>query len=239
MDILEGTIETVHQITEDPYLLFPQEVIYLSEDVRAVASCYMAHFPEQALLVEDLPSLVNSGGRIGVMFQGELIDDVEYDDKMHHPLLFTSRGVALELVDAQGSEFQPGNWMSASSVSGYGTPGFINSQAAGDLETDDWLKVVPESFSPDNDGQDDFTTIVLNTDDPGHISAVRVFDINGQQVRVIPTVSLTSGVNKFTWRGDNDDGRILNPGPYIIHVTTIGQNGNKRSGKRLAVISAN
>ncbi len=235
--IPDGTIESVYKITDTPYLLFSEDPIYLSEDVRAVASCHVARFPESALLVGDLPSLVNSGGRIGVMYLGELIDDIEYNDQMHHPLLFTSRGVALELMDAHKNEFLHENWMSASSVSGYGTPGYANSQATGVSETTDWFEVVPESFSPDNNGQNDFTTLILNHDGPGHIAAFRIYDINGQLVRSFQTVSIKTGTNRFTWQGDNDEGKVLAPGPYIIHVAMIGAQGQKKSGKRLAIIT--
>jgi hypothetical protein len=233
----DGYIESVHKITEEPYLLFIGREVYLSEDPDGVADCYISDHPHGALHADDLPSLLNSGGRLGVMYLGEVIDDIQYNDDMHHPLLFSTRGVSLELIDLQSSGFHAGNWMSASSASGYGTPGFKNSQTVKWMNPDDWLTVDPVVFTPDNDGNNDYTTIWIQDIRPGYVSKVRIFDLEGRSVKDFPARSVSAGSDKVIWRGETDERKVLTPGPYIIHVTVLDHKGNKRTGKLMTVIS--
>lgn len=237
IDPTGGHIESVHEISEAPFLIFPGEPVYISEDIRRVGECYNARFPEGAVSVSDLPSLVNSGGRLGLMYMGKLIDDVHFDDQMHHPLLFSTQGVSLELIDAWEHEFIAANWMSASSGSGYGTPGYSNSQSPYDITSEDWLSAVPVAFTPDNDGYDDFTSVLISSEESGSIAQVAIFDLTGQQVRLFTSFSLNAGMNRVIWSGENEERKMLPAGPYIVHALVIDHNGKKKAGKVLTVIS--
>jgi hypothetical protein len=60
---------------------------------------------------------------------GELMDELDYDHHWHAPLLSDESGVALERIRTDLPTNQSSNWTSASAPSGYGTPGYKNSES--------------------------------------------------------------------------------------------------------------
>ena len=79
-----------------------------------------------------------------------------YSAKYHAEILDVTKGVSLERISGDLPDNEPGSWQSAASDVGYGTPGYVNSQNRDvNLGTD--FSVDPKAFSPDGDGNKDFT----------------------------------------------------------------------------------
>ncbi len=60
--------------------------------------------------------------------QGNIIDELVYNEKWHFKLIDNDEGVALERIDYNAPTQQQDNWHSAASSVGYGTPTYKNSQ---------------------------------------------------------------------------------------------------------------
>src|SRR5207253_4935486 len=93
------------------------------------------------------------------------------------------------------------NWTSASSSSGYGTPGSINSQyrlfETGTTE----MSVLPKVFSPDNDGHDDFATISIHMNEAGTVANAVIYDVTGRRIRYLLKNEVLGTINTFIWDG--------------------------------------
>jgi hypothetical protein len=89
-----------------------------------------------------------------------IVDQYTYSSKSHYPLINDTKGVSLERINFDRPTADNTNWTSASSVSGYGTPGYRNSQFSEiAVSQKGEVTVSPEVFSPDNDGFDDNVTL--------------------------------------------------------------------------------
>lgn len=60
--------------------------------------------------------------------QGNVVDELKYDEKWHFKLIDNREGIALERIDYNAPTQLPDNWHSASTSVGYGTPTYKNSQ---------------------------------------------------------------------------------------------------------------
>lgn len=163
-----------------------------------------------------------------------VLERVPYTKAYHFPDLRTRRGVALERLSPWRSGSDPLNWYSAASTVGYGTPGYPNSQREPSLAQRSGLYLEPRTFSPDNDGYDDWTTIIIPNDKPAQKARITVFYPNGQVIRQLsPGELLEVGENRFRWDGTADDGRRLPTGVYIIEVELTDQAGGQIQRHRL------
>ncbi|RZK44751.1 MAG: lamin tail domain-containing protein, partial [Hymenobacter sp.] len=167
-----------------PYVLAPGQLVALTSDANSLQAQYPTSSDPAALLaVPSFPALDNSAGSLYLYDQRNTeLDHYDYDKSQHLPLLSTQAGVSLERIRASGAS-TASNFHSAAGAVGYATPGRPNSQsqdASGNGQ--DWT-VLPELFTPDDDGQQDFTTLNYQLDQPGYVGSVTVYDALGQLTR--------------------------------------------------------
>ncbi len=153
----------------------------------------------------------------------------DYSEDFHFELLDETEGVSLERIDYSASENDPNNWASASSTSGFATPGAINSQSDQNLQEqlgNDCFKAEPMVFSPDFDGRDDFTNIIYGCNATGKVANVLIYDALGRKVRTLTQneTLATSGV--IRWDGTNDRGEKVRIGYYLIYLEVFDLSGN-------------
>ena len=91
-------------------------------------------------------------------------------------MLDNVNGVSLERITFDGETNTSNNWHSASSSDNYGTPGYQNSQQLNIEGIEDQITIYPEVFTPDEDGDKDFTTINYSFDDNGYVLSLTIFD---------------------------------------------------------------
>jgi hypothetical protein len=232
-----NTISSIQQISPESILLFPQEFILLSTHIDAVKNQYLTTNPDAFLKLNSFPSFSNIQGNVLVLNnQGNIVDEVAYDDKWHFPLIKNTQGVSLERISYDGPSLQS-NFHSAATSVGYGTPGYKNSQYQLSEELRGDITVIPEIFSPDNDGTDDFVTIDYGFPSPGYVTNITVFDASGRLVRYLQKNSLSGIKGYYRWDGLDDKNKKLPQGIYIIYTEIFNIDGKKKAFKNTVVLA--
>ncbi|OQX72762.1 MAG: hypothetical protein B6D64_14700, partial [Bacteroidetes bacterium 4484_276] len=176
-DETSGQVESVKNISNDGFLMFPSSYLVLTTKPEIVQQQYFTENPDGFIRMASLPSYSNDNGIVVLATRGlEVIDRLAYDDEMQLPILNTSDGVALERVNFERPSDDRTNWHSAAETYGFGTPAYRNSVYSQSIQVDDPITVDPEIFSPDNDGRDDVLNISYQFDVPGYTANITIFD---------------------------------------------------------------
>jgi hypothetical protein len=231
-----NAISNIQPVSSKGILLFPEEFILLTTDADAIKNQYITTNPDAFLQTEHFPSYPNASGNVIILNnQGAILDEVNYSEKWHFPLIKNVQGVSLERVDYHAPSVQS-NFHSAATSVGYGTPGDKNSQYQVSEELHVGITVMPQIFSPDNDGIDDFVTISYSFPSAGYVANITVFDASGRPVRYLQKNSL-SGINgSYRWDGLDDKNRKLPQGIYIIYTEIFNTEGKKKAFKNTVVL---
>ncbi|HET6766692.1 MAG TPA: gliding motility-associated C-terminal domain-containing protein, partial [Chitinophagaceae bacterium] len=188
--------------------------------------------------LSSLPSLPDDeGDAIILNLQGAVVDEVVYKDDWQFALLANPDGVALERIDPDGPSQESGNWHSAASTAGYGTPTYKNSQYKLLQAISATVEVIPKIFSPDNDGRDDIATIQYKTTEPGYIANITIYDANGRPVRNLVKNGTLGLQGYWTWDGLDDKRLKLPVGTYILLTEIFNLNGKKQTFKNVLVLA--
>lgn len=232
-----NTISSIQQVTAESILLFPGDFIVLTADPAAVKAQYITTNPDAFITVKSMPSYSDDKGNVLLLNnQGGSIDEVNYSDKWHFPLISNTEGVGLERIDYDGQSVQ-GNFHSAATSAGYGTPGYKNSQYRLNEQVQGEIKITPDIFSPDNDGIDDFATIDYSFPAPGYVANIKIFDATGRPVRYLQRNSLSGIKGYYRWDGLDDKNRQLPQGIYIIYTEIFNTEGKKKQFKNSIVLA--
>lgn len=227
-----GGLSAIRQLSSSKRYVFPGEYLLLTADGNSLAREYFVRSPAALLEVTSMPSLPDDEGRLVLLnMQGEPLDELHYFDDWHFALLNDREGVSLERIDPKGPTNQAGNWHSASSTAGYGTPGYQNSQFLRMESAVGTIDVFPKSFSPDNDGLDDILTIQYNMQEPGFVASITIFNDQGRMVRQLVRNDLLGLTGSWAWDGLDDQHRQLNRGFYILFAEYFNLQGKKSSYK--------
>jgi hypothetical protein len=220
-----------------PYVLAPGQLVALTSDVGALQTQYPSSADPAALLaVAGFPALDNSAGTVIINSStGTEIDRYTYDKSQQLSLLSTQAGVSLERIRASGPSLAS-NFHSAASTVGYATPGRPNSQAQDAVGNGQELAMVPELFTPDDDGQQDFTTLNYQLDQPGYVGSVTVYDALGQLTRRLLRNESLPTAGFVQWDGLDEHGRKAAVGYYLVHVELFRPSGGERREYRKTVV---
>ncbi len=169
--------------------------------------------------LEGMNSLTDGGGTIYLTDRsGAVVDVVSYGDQMHLELLGDSRGISLERISANRPGNDPGNWHSSASIDGFATPGRENSQSVEWGASGDLLEVIPEVFSPDNDGFQDILEITISTQTQGYVVNIWISDLSGSRVSTLANNHMAGPSVTYTWDGEMDLGGMAPEGIYVVHT---------------------
>ena len=169
--------------------------------------------------------------------QGDVLDEVAYEENWHFKLLSDREGVALERIDVHGQSQYSGNWHSAASTAGYGTPGYKNSQGWEFPVDTQVISITPLLFSPDNDGMDDLLFIRYHMKEPGYVASIHLFDREGKPVRTLVEKALLGTEGTWSWDGLDYAGHALSAGTYVIFIETFNLRGQRHAIKKAVVLT--
>ena len=234
----DGSIKPPVRITEDEWFVYPGEFILLTEDPGWIITNYPTAVAAALLKMATLPSMPDDAGKVFLLNRdGQVLDEVDYDHHWHSPLLTSESGVSLERISPDAASSLGANWSSASTSTGYGTPGYKNSMAFTDEVSPEWLSADPKIFSPDQDGYRDYCFIHYQLDGPGYTGSLTIYDINGRLIRRLADHSIWGVSGMYRWDGLDDMNRPLAPGHYILFAELFQLSG-KIIRKKLVVTLA-
>ena len=233
-----GEISSVKKLTDITKLIFPGDYLVLTEDANSLQKEYLVKDASTILVMPALPSYPDDKGNVIITnLQGELLDEVPYTSKWHFALIGDPEGVALERIDPSAASSDPGNWHSAASTAGYGTPGYRNSQYGSNESSGSTVEVSPKVFSPDNDGYDDIAYIRYMVEERGYVANISIYNSNGIPVRLLVR-NQTMGLNGYwAWDGLDDKNQKLPGGHYIIFTEIFNLQGKKKQFKNTIVLA--
>jgi len=210
-------ITSITPISSFPNPLYSGEYIVLTTGEAWVRNTFLP--PDHARFLElgSLPTFPDDQGEVIVLNQQALLtDELNYEERWHFELISQHEGISLERVSPDAPTQDPANWHSASSSSGYGTPGYRNSQSWPDQTSSGPFSLSTKLISPDMDGRDDFLLINYQFSKPGNVATVAAFDGQGRLVRTIARSSLCGTSGFFRWDGLTESGISAPSGVYII-----------------------
>ena len=162
------------------------------------------------------------------------IDRLAYSEEMHYTKLLTTKGVSLERLYANMPTQDENNWRSAAESAGYGTPGYRNSQA-GCAETTDTFEIVPDVFSPDNDGFEDYCEILCTfTEEENRVNII-VYNSRGHPVKHLANNVLCGKEARIRWDGNDDNAQPAPAGMYVTQIECWNLRTEKSVRKRKVV----
>jgi len=233
-----NVIGSVHQITADDLLIFPGDFMVISENGTIVKQNCAAKNPDNFIDVA-MPSLPNEEGSVVLLnAQKEIIDELHYSSRWHYVLIDNEKGISLERIDYNQPTQNKENWTSAASTAGFGTPSYQNSQFRADLFVKAEVSVSPKTFSPDNDGFEDFTTINFRMSELGFVANITIFDEAGRPVKALAKNATLPLEGSFKWDGLNDKLNKVSRGIYVIYTEIFNLNGKKKSFKNTVIAAS-
>jgi hypothetical protein len=237
-DSMNGKVASFTPFEENGALFFPGTYLVITQNIENVRKFYYTPSIKNFVEQKNLPSLADKQGTIILMNKQEkTLDKFSYSEDMQFPLLASKEGVSLERISFSQPTNSPSNWHSAAQSADFATPGYRNSQASEDKPTENKIQIKPEVFSPNNDGIDDFLKITYQSDKPGNMANITIYDSKGRIVRRLVRNSLLGLSDTFTWDGCDDNRSLSNTGIYIIHLSIFNLNGKTEEYKKVCVLS--
>jgi len=235
--VKDGAVDKVYTITNKDFLFQPGAYLVLTKDVDILAGEYPQTKTANVLEMNTFPSWNDDAGNVLIMDdQKNAIDYFAYTKSMHSVFIKDEEGVSLERIAFSEPTNDSNNWKSASTTSGYATPGFINSNTtAGSVLSGEEVVVSPEVFIPAS-GTPNFTEIQYKFNQGGYIANVNVYDANGLLIKKVANNELLGTEGFLRWDGDRDDGTKARIGYYLVSFEVFNAAGVvKTFRKRLAV----
>ena len=217
----------IYQLSKDITLFEPQSYLALTKDTEGVFPFYTIRCPSCFMQMERLPSFNNDDDVVVLLNENlQVIDELYYTEKMHAPLLRDVEGIALERISFSSKINAEDNWYSASTESGYGTPGYINSQFSDNGAETTKVYFEPESFSPNSDGYNDEYLIRYKVKKPGYMANISIFDASGRLITELAKNEILGTSGLYIWNGENESGQRQDMGVYVVIVELFDLFGN-------------
>ncbi|MFI5153529.1 MAG: lamin tail domain-containing protein [Chitinophagales bacterium] len=233
-----GSLETIVVLSPAPMLIFPGDYFVFTENAQWLKDHYLVNNPEHIIELHSLPSMPDDRGDLILSdVQGQVIDELAYDQSWQFQLLANTEGIALERMDPNHPTQDPQNWSSAASVAGFGTPGYQNSEFRLASFGGANITISPNLFSPDNDGFEDFCFIHYQLPEPGWVANLSIYDGNGKPVRVLIQSATLGNQGDFRWDGLDDQNKKLPTGIYVLKTELFNLNGATREFKNAVVLA--
>lgn len=211
--------------------------LVISTSSAKVKAHYYTPYPDLFLNLSALPAYNSSSGNVILLQNNNVIDRLDYTEKMHLSILNTVKGVSLERVSFNKAANETGNFVSAAASVGFATPGYINSvQEDPELKKDE-ITINTKIFSPDGDGFDDTLKISWKLKHYGNIATVSVFSDRGLLVRKLIKNESIAVTGTESWDGLNDRGEPCPYGIYFVVFNSFDINGSSVKLKKAFAVA--
>lgn len=213
-------------------LIEPGEFIVLGGD-SAIAGQY-AIAPERLRINSRFPTLNNDFDDLRLLGPTFITyDRVNYAQDWYGREV--EPGTSLEKLNPAFNGQIKQNW-AASAAPGGSTPGKENSLLITALPAQGQLEIVPNPFSPDGDGREDFAAIHFQLPVETAFINLRIFDTRGRMIRRLADGEPAGSRGQFVWDGKDEQGRIARIGAYVCLLEGLNAERQVRAGLKKAII---
>jgi len=220
---------SIYKLAGDPIALLPGQYVAFSKDPYIIQREYFVPVTASLQKIYPFVTLPNEEGRIVLLnTQGEVLDELHYDQSWHFELLQQKEGVSLEKLEPTGETQNRNNWHSAASTAGFATPGQKNSQSYSSTPSQGNFEVIPSVFSPDLDGWEDFCSLQYKGMGSGQVVSVTVVDVSGAFIIKLVPRALLSTHGQFIWNGSAASGKLCKSGTYVFIIEQYDLSGKTK-----------
>ena len=191
------------------YLAFTEDVDFLVQEYK----------PETGAIIlnQDIPALNNDEGNVTIInAAGVVLDSFDYSEAQHFQLIDDTEGVSLERVSFDVEAENDRNWQSAAEKVRFATPGYENSNSFPELPGNAQFEILTETFSPNQDGEEDQMILSYNLEKSGFTANISVYDAAGFKIKELSNNELLGVQGIITWDGTGSDNQIADLGIYIV-----------------------
>jgi hypothetical protein len=241
--MIENAEKRDSRIIRTEKMLGPGKYVAVCADTLSLKDIYAP--PDTAMVLQaSLPSMNIESAVVKIHSWKSgirnTLDSVLYHEDMHSALLVSSKGVSMEKIRPAALSWDIHNWHSASSVTGYATPGYKNSVSISETTEENCdFCIYPDKkiFSPDGDGSDDHLALHYKMKKPGCKASLYLFDGEGYYAGMIGTAMLLGSEGVVLWDGDTGQGRTLPAGIYILVFRWFHPDGDMGMSKHPVVVA--
>ncbi len=225
-----GKITDVHFLSKEDKLISPSETVAFTEDLDWVKQ----QFNESGRInYANLPSCNNSDDVVLLIStQGIIIDSLSYSDTWHYSELNSTENISLERISPNLSNNST-NWFSASSSSGYGTPGLPNSTMGKVIEEHENVFIEHNVITPNNDGVNDFLRIHINMKEIGWIGSIQVINSLGIVIHTLAPNMLFGASDRLIWDCSLITKSTITAGIYVLFIQMIHPESERKINKKI------
>jgi hypothetical protein len=232
-----GQIGSQYRCSNEDMNIFPEKYLAITTDSSYIIKTWKNINRGAISEIKSMPSYPdNEGNAVLINKEGMLIDEFQYTDDMHYPLLINQEGVSLERIDPMLPTSLMENWHSASSTAGYATPTKENSQFRKSDSINKIIEIPQTDFSPNNDGINDLLTIAYKMSNPGNSISIYAFNFNGMMIRKIADNQLCGTNGTFIWNGLDQNKQRVASGIYLIFIEIIDLRGKLMKFKKAIAV---
>ena len=228
----DGSFNSLYALASTPLLLQPQAYLVITKNKDLVCSFFECRPSSAFAELSVMPSLANASGCAVLLNNqtNEMIDEFAYNERMHAEGISNKKGIALERLDFNRPASDDGNWHSASAQSGFGTPGYQNSQYNPNTGIEEEITVTYPSVNWDN------YAIHYRFNSPGYRCNAYVYDTMGRMVTIVANNELLGTEGSLSWNGKSSSGRALASGIYLVYMEVYDAKGNIKTFRKPAVV---
>ena len=235
--MIKDSISSIQQLSKKQVFIEPGNYIALTPDPGNIKKEYLIKDTASIIKIDPFPIFNDDAGTAILISKGRKIDQLSYSEKMHSQLLKTKEGVSLERSKLNRPNNDPGNLRSATSASGFATPGYKNSQYSDDPVFQENFKLASKTFSPDNDGYEDLLEMNYQFPGPGKIANVSIFNVHGVLIKKLLKNFILNNEGSFIWDGYNEHGQPAPGGIYLLQAEFFDTDGYIRKFSKPFVLA--
>lgn len=231
-----GNIYNSAMLSDCPYSLLPGQFMVITKSSDDLTEFYKNIDLRTVRERPDMFALPDEKGWLILAdTAGKIVDECRYNKHMQHDLFQSVSNVSLERINPDESSLTVANWQSASSTSGFATPGRQNSQLKNN-SNDELIKIIPDIISPDADGIDDEVIFQICAGEPGRSGTIAIYNTGGRKVKTLAGNSLFGTNEIIKWDGKDDAGNIVPIGIYIVYGELFDTEGNVKKFKKVLYV---
>jgi hypothetical protein len=222
-------LKAVYEITSLHAHFANKTYLALTVDPVKIIENYNTPFTDKVYKADRIPAYNNDKGTVVLLSDSMLVlDELVYNENMHSEWLRDAEGVSLERVSFNVESYEASNWQSASSLVGYATPGYENSQNEIVAEQQAEMLFESNEVSPNGDNYNDELVITFALDKPGYLANVYVYNAMGFELKRLMNNELIGNLNEVVYDVRDANNELLPLGTYVVLAELLHFDGPKK-----------